>query len=327
MLTARLIYTGEMPVHTLGMTWSQNTEIDLQKIFSIFSTRCPVSDSPDLAFVQWFADAYVSRLSSSFEFIVEENDPIQRVEESEDLEYLTEVAEELEETDTGEVLVESSEPVVADSFEVAKEKLKKLRHPDAVGSVERNEPDPISNNKVKDLLEATPKLGTVMTGDDLAPSKKIQTSISSVVLNPKTMEGQVVSSVDPEVVALERNRMAEVNRGIKVLQPAADNSESVVVAGDVMTVDSGTKKSKAAIVNPAKRNVNFNPQPASGAVKPVSVDDIVRNSDPKQALALIKACKSTNVLKQARRVFSNSGRQDMIQAIEERLTNLPPVSM
>jgi hypothetical protein len=249
------------------------------------------------------------------------------------------------------VTVEASNLKAAASFEEAQQRLQNMRHPDASGTVERQPRQELPSSDMATLAKNAPPPGSqVMSGDDLAKSNALNESMTpkkavSTVLTPAAggVEAAKVESVTEEQVHRAHNDLANANRGSKVLVPdelQGDGSKVKVVSGDHF--NQSYEPAKQTIVTPApdsevasastepdsdRVNSNFQGFQGMSSGIEVSIDDIVRNPDPVKSKEMIANCTSSRTLKLARNMFRDKGNQKMVDAIDIRLRQLPPVSM
>lgn len=314
-----LRYNGQSSVHAFKIDWQPGMEIPLDKVFALFSDKCTVTKKLDENFITWFLNKFSAKLEQGFELVVPHT-----------LKSMTSPVSDGGREDM--VLVESAEVETASSLDEAREKLKRMRHEDAVGIVDRSTDEEISlppSKGVRSLLQNQPKPGSeVMTGDDLSKNR----NISSLVLDG-TGEAKKASLLNEDVRAEQSAAMANLSKRAAVLTPMRVDefgySQQDIVSEDDPNKPSVGFSKKVITTDSDDRKVNkgFKAYPTMGTPKKVSPEDIVTASKTshKEALKLINICKDVTTLKVAKIYCKNIGEQSLVEAIDVRIHALPRI--
>lgn len=318
MLLGFLKYTGNIPAHILKMDWTPGMQVSLGQIYKIFGSRCLSTDKLDNTFINWFIDKFSSTLEQNFELSVEED------LQGQDEELLEEISSEGEK----KVMVESSSITTSSSVEAAKEKLRRMRHSELIGSVDTESEDDMlkTNLTMRETIKMQPKPGTaIMTGDDLAESRKMV--VTSKVGNRYMLDSEgrpVIAKVTTkEEAARENSGMSELSRNSQILAPEFRNSDGTT--SKVMIGENTTKPKKEVKEDTRKVNKNFKAYPMAATRREVTPEDIAQNKDESEAVLLINQCKDVTVLKVARVYARDTGKQRLVELIDRRINRLPRI--
>lgn len=327
-MKSRLIYEGDSPVHVLSDSWNKGKFKTLDQLFAVWGEKSPFNDASE-EFADWFCQTYLKNLGSDWVFIKSEEDFIDSIELDDDT----------QEDRSGHVNIESSALEASSSREEAEERLKKMRHPETVGTIQRSNVDSTEYKDKLSLAKNFPEAGTkVMTGDDLDKSNAMKGSIvdeqysSALVLDigEKTSE---LAAKEAQVVNERIKQMSNANHRSKVLNPEdlrSDGSRVQVVTGDSFGVSikaSSDNPNLAEESKPKKVNESFKAYSDSSNVKKISVNDIVNAPSSRKAKELINKCRDTRLLKIARNSCYNQGKTALFEEINNRLRHLPSSSM
>lgn len=352
---SRLIYNGTRPVHTLAADWMPGSVKTLDELFATWGEKCPGSKVPDEDFADWFFHNYVKSLGSSWKFIKDRGDfiataSVEDVPSDEEVVYVeegselaTEVAEALQEQQQP-VYVESSTVGISASEAEAKERLRASRHPSEVGTVQREAAPSMehaSDKAIKVKTMAKPGSQT-MSGDDLDAAYSLQQSVShrgAAVLEVEgytTDEsvGKVASRpAVPTAQAVQRERdaqLSEVVNNSTVLEPTTVQGSGyrsqIVEGGSNPPASTQTTIKNATADGEIAVDPRFHSMSGTEA-RETTVSDIANNPDEAHAKQLVKNCKNVRTLKIARNACYNQGKQGLVEAISNRISNLPLRSM
>lgn len=316
-MKSNLKYLGELPRYALKLEWIKNKEVSLDEIFSMFHTKCSTSKELDLPFVQWFNDTYLSKLGRDFELKLDET-------EFTLIKTVSAVEDTWDDSDN-QVLVETSHIETSSSIQEAEQRLRSMRHPDAVGEVVVTSSDIKMNKTTAESIKGQSKPGTsVMTGDDLDKqanlSKALSTKSSGVMLNNNAELVSTIPSTKDEQEKIN-NKFSSMSGRVKYLESSEDG-KSLVITGDNLSESSEKKEVE---VNTRKVNKNFQAHQMSDSTAIEILPQHISNAPSEiDAEKLINQCNNSTTLKVAKIYLDNVGNHKLIEKINDRLRRLPP---
>ncbi len=311
-------YMGEIPVHTLKKDWFKGMSVPLEELQKIFGEKCPAS----MAFVPWFDREYLRPLGRDFVVDV----PRESVLADEEA---VAPEEEIWDDQDNVVMVESSNVEVASSINEATERLRKMRHPDVVGEIDRDYNTVDTNVTDAERIRSMPKPGTmVMTGDDLEGKNVIDgrnKRKSGFMFNSK---GDIIPTIPTAKEEQERinNQMSGLANRVKYLQEDPDTN-SLVVTGDHLQNNEVAEKpviKSSTKENTNKRNKNYKGFTSFEGNTEILPDHIVQAETDAEASRLIKLCNNSTTLRVAKIYLENLGRHKLIEKVEDKIRSLPP---
>lgn len=317
-----LRYTGESPIHSLKQDWTPGMEISIDKLHSILGKASP-SSQPDEAFVLWFHEKYMEKLSGSFELVLQEEDI---VTEEENLE----VAKLLSTTErSGSVNIEAAEVTTSSSIQEAQAKLKSMRHPDAVGEISLTKHEEVASEarltRADEIRKQKEALGAVMTGDDLREQQKL----SSMVLQ-QDGSAKAVAPINKDKDSEDITKMANLSRRASILTPElinSDGTKSQVVTGEdtpgTKTQVGFQKKTVEGLEDSNRKNKNFKGYQSFSPGAQITPEAIMSAKTEIDAKMLIEECKDPTTLRVAKIYAKNNGNHRIRELLERRLRSLP----
>lgn len=321
-------YIGLIPVYSFKMDWSPGQSVDLATFQSHVqaSVKRGLNSSED--FLAWLNQAVEGK-----EFLVDLS-----THES----YVDETGEETpvgttSETETPKrkrgrprkntVMVEASSVKVAASLADAKQRLRKVRHPDEVGTTEPSEPARVNRTAAEHArdIEATPS--HVITGDDLEAARNgvIETDHSKRQATVLMLDSnsQVVKRVPTSKEEQEKVNAASANLSgkVRVLQTEADNPDSYIISGGDKEEVLSSKGDNQ--VRPGKVNKYLQTQGNFSAIeRTVTIEDLMNQPDEREVGRLIELCKDPVTLKMIRIYFDGNGLHRLIEKVDHRLRKI-----
>lgn len=311
-----LKYIGEIPRYALKVEWVKNQMVSIDELYKTLGSRCTTTDKLDFNFLQWLKETHLDKLGRDFEFLLDREEfPI---------DLISDPQEEWDDSDTNQILVESSSIQTSPSFQEAQARLRTMRHPDAVGEVLVDRNEMRTNKTESEMIKSLPKPGTqVLSGDDLEKHSVIKTTGSNILaLNEKAESIKAIptSKEEQEVI---NNKFANLSGKIKYLQPS-DDGKSIVITGDALE-NSNTSNALAKHDNVRVVNKDFQSFPSSeGSAIEILPQHISNAPTEKDAISLINKCNNSTTLKVARIYLENVGNHKLMDIINDRLRRLPP---
>ena len=303
-----LEYIGKLPKRVLKREWSSGSAVTLDELFNLFGSLYGKSNTIDQGFVDWFTKNYMVNLGSDFRLIVENSGTSSK----------------------HKVIVESSSVKVDSSLAAAKERLRKMRHPDEVGDIkkETDQENLSSKQSPQEMIANMPKPGTVvLTGDDLEAERVIVTRRETGFVISE--EGKAVKAIptNKEKQALLNAQMSEVSKhkrnNIQVNELYDNVNSKVIVGSDLPMTEKRPRGRPRKTQETQKVNKNFVAYPNLPEKQEISSEHILR-ADLNEAIRLIKTCKDVVVLKTARLYAYNKGETRLVEELDKRIMELPP---
>ena len=319
--TSNLRFIGNLPMVSLKLEWASGQARSLESIFEhvTASVKKGISRSD---FNTWLSD-----FISDKDFLVENSNST--IADDEDG-----AGKDTEENEGGIVkpkvkgkkliTLESGSLKKATSAKNATENLRKMRHPDAVGSIERDPDNSIqTKDPIRQLVE-TNKLDSakVTSGDDLQRGREVSKSTKKAGVIMLSEHGEPVTRIvnSKEEQALRNAESANLSKRHHVLTPELTREGSQVVSGS----DEKSKAPSAAGVNydPTKVNKYTQTQTSASVKREVFIQDLINEKDHKELSRLIGMCGDKSVLKMARVFHSDNGNQHTVEELEKRIRDV-----
>jgi hypothetical protein len=346
MIRSKLRYIGSGTRFAFKRDWVSGSEVSMDIIFNLLKSKCHTTDNFDSNFIKWFEENYLNN-SSDFEMRLIQSD-LQIDEEDEEGEGVEDLnAIEWDDSDGDNLVkVESSTIKVSKSLASAKKDLVKSRKKNltaATNTVNSAEKSTVNVTQVEqktnvtgqDMIKNQPKLGeNVITGDDLQNnynmSSKLNQRPAGLVLDE---QGNVKNALPTNKEKQQRidAEMANLSGRAKILlvdDNSKEDSISRVVTGDNLqnasTTNKELKKSKSKRGRKPKVNSNFQTTQSASVSVEILPDHIVRAESDKEAIRLIKSCKSSTTLKVAKIYLKDRGKHRLVEYIDQQISKLPP---